>query len=195
MSRVQQPPADSRDADSPPRGAKTHLERDPQRQAVILLAEPAGIVRGSFGLSVFGPLILLVGLTIYIRLAMIDAIDQVGLITAAAMFVLGLLLSFIGVEMGLRRYRIEAGPDGLSLHRRSSMPARQWQWSAGDIESVGVVEAPFNAANRTVYRLRIQPRPGSGRRVHLLTGRDKRELDWISHILQRELRLEGKPKP
>lgn len=194
MSRVQQPSTGSRDVDTPPRGARTRLERDPQRQAVVLVTEPAGILRGSFGLSVFGPLIMLVGLTIYVRLAMIGAVDQVGLITAAGLFIIGLLLSFIGVEMGLRRYRIEAGPEGLSLHRRSSMPARQWRWPAGDIESIGVVEAPFNAANRTVYRLRLQPRPGAGRRVHLLTGRDKRELDWICHILQCELGLDGKQR-
>ncbi len=179
--------ADARHTDAPPPGAKVRLERAGEGGRLTLLAEPLGVVRGSFGLSIFGPLIMLVGMTIYGRVAMLGEVDAAAAVISIALFLIGLLMGMIGIEMGTRRYRIEAGGDGLSVHRRSGLPGRAWQWPRESIVAIEVAQAPFNAAGRPVYRLHVIPRRGKA--LKLMTGRDQRELAWIADRLADALGL------
>ena len=153
---------------SPPRGVAATLHTLPQGARIDV--PPAGLWRGSFGLIIFGPALVLVAVVAVARIIMLEG--------GIAPWVLTwfILLGLIGVGMTFAAQLL-----GL----------RATQGAAVDRVAVG--EAPFTSRNRAIVRLEVHLKDG-GRHV-AMTARPEAEVRWAADVVGRLLGLPKTKRP
>ncbi|MEM6551246.1 MAG: hypothetical protein AAF750_03875 [Planctomycetota bacterium] len=154
---------------------------------VVIDAPTLGIWRGSFGLAVIGPFIIVVPFVIVMRGGGFGNIDPLMLVWLAFLGLVGLTFTVIGTDLGTARTTLSAGPDGFRLLRRSRFRTVTRQAPLDRVESVDIIEAPVTAGNKPLLRLQVSIK--DEKPVRMFTGRSEIELNWARNWLNRVLSL------
>jgi hypothetical protein len=162
---------------------------------IELTVPSRGLFKDSSGLLLFGIFwcMLLFAITLGNVLGHTSSNRHDSLGTAGTVFLfllfwtIGLSLLAFGIHLGTRCWNIQADKSNFRVARRSALRAREWQWSAGDIETVQVANSSVEVNHRPLPELQIFSR--GGKKTSLLVGRETAELQWIATVLRRALGL------
>lgn len=172
------------DLSTPPLGSSLKIIDTDASRGVA--GPPIGVLRGSFGMGLIGPLIVMVPLVILWRSGW-----STGGMGPMLWVWLGLLASFgitlylVGVDLGTASFRLTIQGSTLTLSRRSSIRSSKAEWALADIEDIALAEAPVTAGNKPLYRLKIT---GGGQEQTALLGRHEPELRWAVAVLSEQIK-------
>ena len=178
--------ADRAPAAAPPPGSR--IRRADTGDQVLLASEPLGLWRGSFGLAVFGPLVMLVPLVILWRLrAAGQPTDPLVHVWLTCLFVIGAAIALVGADFGLGRIEIRVGAHVLSLRRRGLL--RRWMREVGrdQLRDVRLDEAWFQAGRAPVHQLAIEL--ADGRTVRILTAHARPDICYVADCIRAKMNL------
>lgn len=101
----------------------------------------------------------------------------------ALFWAVGIALLLFGIHLGTRRWTMRADRSQLHIAVKSALRAREWRWTAGEIEDVRVGDSGTKVNDRTLEQLQIHARTGKPK-TGLLTGRTHEELAWVATTLR-----------
>ncbi len=188
---------DKRDFPNQPVGSLVRLEE--RADGLTLTVPPAGIMRGSKGLFVFGIIwntFMTVFTTIFLTASKSkkEADELVFWVFIAVFWLIGCAMLLAAINMGRRRAVFMVAGDQLRLAHASLFGTKISSWSRDELTSIHV--GPSGMAVNDVPVLELQIEPRGGKKGGLLGGRDEDELRWIATTLRRGLKLETQePKP
>jgi hypothetical protein len=153
----------------------------------IAINVPApGIFRGTFGLGIFGPLMLLVPVFILFRSGVgwsgLSLGVQLWLIFLAAV---ALAMILVSQDWGRAAARFTLDPAGAVRVLRGGLWTRRRSYAAGEL-AAEVTEAPITASNKALHRLTLTRPQGTAkpRPWHLLMGRPEPLLERLAATLR-----------
>lgn len=172
-----------------PRSSKAILEHNDV--GLMLTLPPAGLVRGSKGLFIFGTVWTVFIALMTIGLLGADAIGEDGdgwlaLLILIPFWLVGGVVLTIAINMGRRRALIGVIHDKLAIKRTNLFGTKTHEWHAANIELIDVEASSMRVNNSPVPQLAIH---AGGDRLGLWTGRDEQELKWIAAVLNDALGL------
>lgn len=155
--------------------------------AQVTLDLPAvGLWRGSFGLVIFGPALILVAVVSISRIVTEEGgISPWLLVWFIALGLIGVLMTLLAQFLGLRATRIECNPEGVTLINRHVFGGSRVELSRDEVDRVVVGEAPFTARNHPVVRLEVWKKDAS--RHVLMTARRPAEVAWVADAVSEVL--------
>ncbi|MFW5681981.1 MAG: hypothetical protein ACOC1G_03160 [Phycisphaeraceae bacterium] len=164
----------------PPPGSSASMDRDGDRVALDLPA--VGMWRGSFGLVIFGPALILVAVVSIFRIVTEEGgISPWLLLWFIVLGLIGVLMFLLAQFLGLRATRIECTPEQLTLTNRHVFGSSRVQVPREELDRVVVGEAPFTARNHPVVRLEVWKKDGS--RHVSMTARRPAEVAWVADVI------------
>jgi len=147
-----------------------------------ITTRPHGYVKGSFGIGVVGPAVLLIALVIPWRFHRIGEPLTTGtLIWCGILTCVGFALSIVAAEMGYTRHTLRCSPDELLIERRTRFRKKTQRLPRADITGLERGEAWFTSQNKPVHCLQINRK--SGPPVKTLTARADAEITWAIQTL------------
>lgn len=156
------------------------MDRD--GNGVTLDLPAAGLWRGSFGLIIFGPALILVAVVSVGRIVTEEGgISPWLLVWFVVLGLIGVLMTLLAQFLGLRATRVECNPERLTLIGRHLFGGSRADLSREEIDRVIVGEAPFTARNHPVVRLEVWKKDGS--RHVLMTARRPAEVAWVADVI------------
>lgn len=169
----------------PPPGSSASMDREGDRVALDLPA--VGLWRGSFGLVIFGPALILVAVVSIGRIVTEEGgIDPWLLVWFIALGLVGVLMFLLAQFLGLRATRVECTPEQLTLTNRHVFGSSRLQVASDELDRVVVGEAPFTARNHPVVRLEVWKKDGS--RHISMTARRPAEVAWVADVISEVMR-------
>jgi hypothetical protein len=179
-SRIEQPV----EVEVQPVGSRVRLE--PRPDGLNLTVPPAGVWKGSKGLFFFA--LLWCGfMTVFTSLAVTTRAPWALLLFATAFWAIGLGLLAGAVNMGRRRALLRLDGAGLRVAQAGLFGAKRWEWPRAEIVEIRAGPSGMEVNEQPVLELQVHPR--GGKKVGLLAGRDKAELQWMATHLRRALGL------
>lgn len=173
---------------APPPGSSATLERE--GEAVRIDVPAAGLLKGSFGLIVFGPALVLVAVVSVGRIVMAEGgIEPLNLAWFVLLGLAGVAMTLAAQFLGLRAFRVEADRRRVALVTRHVFGGSRREVDRAELDRVVVGEAPFTAKNRPVVRLEVWTRRGV--RHTAMTARSPAEVAWVADVLAEVLELPG----
>mgnify|MGYP006269527223 CR=1 FL=1 len=177
---------------SPPRGVAATLHTLPQGARIDV--PPAGLWRGSFGLIIFGPALVLVAVVAVARIIMLEGGIAPWVLTWFILLgLIGVGMTFAAQLLGLRATQVACDGETLSLVWRTVLGTRRVEVQRAAVDRVAVGEAPFTSRNRAIVRLEVHLKDG-GRHV-AMTARPEAEVRWAADVVGRLLGLPKTKRP
>ena len=174
----------------PPKPVETRISIENTEDGLNITAKPLGVVAGSYGLCILGPIIAFVPMWYAYRVTSVGGeVPLWGRYLITAIGGLGLLLTLFAFDLGKATTHIALSQGKLTLTRAGLLLKRSATLALDDIRDLGVNEAAFTAGNKTIYRLEVH---AQGRKpVTRLTGRSEHELHWVAAHLRAALTEQG----
>jgi hypothetical protein len=168
-----------------PPGSDIRCEKHNGRQ--LFVVPPAGLIKGSKGLFVFGVIwcgfiLILGGFFLFGARA---AEFWIPLLFFLVFLAIGVALLLGAIQMGRRRAMLSAGPDGISIVVAGLFGTRRWDWTRGQIRFIRTGPSGMEVNNQPVIELQLHT--DAGRKKGFLAGRKVEELKWLATQLRKEL--------
>jgi len=174
-------PTSTPDAAPPPPTPRIHHKRRDDG-ATVIWTDPHGYVKGSFGIGVLGPAVLLIALVIPWRVYNAGGtLSPLILTWCGVLAVAGFVLTVLAAEMGYTRHRLICKADELTIIRRTRFRRKKLTLPRAEIIGLEMTEAGFTARNSPVYCLQINRKNAPP--VKLLTARADSEIMWAIQTL------------
>ncbi|MCX7591618.1 MAG: hypothetical protein N2255_08330 [Kiritimatiellae bacterium] len=162
---------------------------------------PAGLLKGTHGLFVFGVLWTVFALTIVpavLRSATSSPHKpgvQPGLWVLFSIFLLaGVLVLLVSINIGRRRVLIVVGRDSLGYRLIAPFGRREEIVKFPDIVSIAVGPSGIKVNNRPIPELQITLKNGK-KKLGLLSQCSEEELEWLAEVLRRAVSSGGDGSP
>jgi len=157
---------------------------EPDDDTVVVNVPSIGLWKGSFGLIIFGPMIILVAVVAVGRILIEDGSIGVGMLTWFVLLGLaGAVMTLFAQFLGLRAWRLTFANDGsITLGSRTILGGKSTTFHAKDVESIHIGEAPFTTGNKPMVRLEVQCATRDKPWV-LMTARPEIEVQWVAAVL------------
>ena len=164
----------------PPPGSSASMDREGERVTLDLPA--VGLWRGSFGLVIFGPALILVAVVSISRIVIEEGgISPWLLVWFVALGLIGVLMTLLAQFLGLRATRVDCTPEQLILTNRHVFGSSRVELSHNEFDRAVVGEAPFTARNHPVVRLEVWKKDAS--RHVAMTARRPAEVAWVADVI------------
>jgi len=148
----------------------------------VITTDPHGYVKGSFGLGIVGPAVLLIALVIPWRVHNAGGtLSPLILTWCGVLAVAGLVFTVIAAEVGYTRHKLLCRPDKLTVQRLTRFRKQSWTLPRDQITGLERAEASFTSQNKPVYCLQINQKDGPP--VRVMTARADSEIMWVIHTL------------
>lgn len=102
---------------------------------------------------------------------------------------IGIGMVVLAIHMGTRRWEISAREGTLEISLHSRIRTRTWKWAVSELHELKAGDSGMEVNNRRLQELQMVL--AKGKKVGLMRGRSREELEWIASRLRAAIKLQA----